>query len=64
MKTVPNSNRVIRVAPQLHKLAKIAAAEEGVPLSELVGEAVQAELRRRASKTQNPGAPEQEIQEP
>ena len=55
MKTVPNSNRVIRVAPQLHKLAKVVAAEEGIALRELVGEALERELARRARRLAKSG---------
>ena len=41
------SRRVIRVAPQHHHLAKVAAAELGIPLSTLANEALERELERR-----------------
>ena len=50
MKPVTSSRRVIRVAPQHHHMAKIVAAELGIPLSQLADEALEAELRRRRER--------------
>ncbi len=50
MKHVTSSRRVIRVSPQHHHMAKIVAAELGVPLSQLADEALEAELRRRRDR--------------
>ena len=50
MKPVTSPRRVIRVSPQHHHLAKVAAAELGIPLSQLADEALEAELRRRRDR--------------
>ena len=50
MKDVTRSRRVIRVAPQHHHMAKIAAAELGIPLSQLADEALERELERRRQR--------------
>ena len=50
MKQVTQNRRVIRVASQHHHLAKIVAAELGIPLSQLADEALEAELRRRRER--------------
>ena len=50
MKQVTQNRRVIRVAPQHHHLAKIVAAELGIPLSQLADEALEAELIRRRER--------------
>ena len=50
MKLVTSSRRVIRVAPQHHHMAKVVAAELGIPLSQLADEALEAELRRRRER--------------
>ena len=50
MKPDTSSRRVIRVAPQHHHMAKIVAAELGIPLSQLADEALEAELRRRKDR--------------
>ena len=50
MKPVTSSRRVIRVAPQHHHMAKIVAAELGIPLSQLADEALEGELRRRRER--------------
>ena len=50
MKPVTSSRRVIRVAPQHHHMAKIVAAELGIPLSQLADEALEAELSRRRER--------------
>ena len=50
MKQVTQNRRVIRVASQHHHLAKIVAAELGIPLSQLADEALEAELIRRRER--------------
>ena len=50
MKPDTSPRRVIRVAPQHHHMAKIVAAELGIPLSQLADEALEAELRRRRER--------------
>ena len=50
MKPDTSPRRVIRVSPQHHHLAKVAAAELGIPLSQLADEAIEAELRRRKER--------------
>ena len=50
MKPDTSPRRVIRVSPQHHHLAKVAAAELGIPLSQLADEALEAELRRRKDR--------------
>lgn len=50
MKQVTHNRRVIRVASQHHHLAKIVAAELGIPLSQLADEALEAELIRRRER--------------
>ena len=50
MKPVTSSRRVIRVAPQHHHMAKVIAAELGIPLSQLADEALEAELIRRRER--------------
>jgi predicted HicB family RNase H-like nuclease len=49
--TVKGESRVIRVAPQAHHRLKVLAAEEGVTLSDLATEALEAELARRQAST-------------
>lgn len=44
------TTRVIRVSPDVHRLAKILAAREGLPLGELTTSALERELRRRQAK--------------
>lgn len=50
MKTVPNSNRIVRLDADTHRRAKILSASEGIPLSTLVGKALARELARRARR--------------
>ena len=50
MKPVTQNLRVIRVPASVHLQAKILAVAEGIPLSELAGEALEAELRRRRER--------------
>ena len=50
MKQVTQNLRVIRVPASVHLQAKILAVAEGIPLSELAGEALAAELRRRKDR--------------
>ena len=50
MKPVTQNLRVIRVPASVHLQAKILAVAEGIPLSELAGEALAAELRRRRER--------------
>ena len=50
MKTVPNSNAVIRVSPDVHRRAKIQAATDGESIGELVTMALQRELSRRQKR--------------
>lgn len=53
-----DTTRVIRVAPQAHRRLKVLAAEEGVTLTDLATEALEAELsRRQASPPQAPPQP-------
>ena len=49
--------RAIRVAADVHRLAKVFAAEQGVPLGELAAEALAREVRRRQGKTPSGGKP-------
>ena len=50
MKQVTQNLRVIRVPASVHLQAKILAVAEGIPLSELAGEALEAELSRRKDR--------------
>lgn len=47
MKPVTQNRRVIRVPVATHRAAKLLAAEEDRPLSELAAEALERELERR-----------------
>ncbi len=50
MKSVPNSNRMVRLTHDLHRQVKIIAALDNLPVSQVVGQAVEREIRRRARR--------------
>ncbi len=47
MKSAPQTHRIIRVSPALHREAKALAAAEGKTLEQMAGEALTEALERR-----------------